>query len=247
MQLAARSSSRTPTRRWPCSCKWPTSPGLDWRRATGRRLFCVLINAVLTGTFNMNHLRRFFGVFVATAFAGFVNASETEIKQAEVHFPEAPAATIEGSPNGSQISHSSPRGGVRPFSSTAAPAPGLSYLQITNVGSSNVGWELVSAMQTTTAFDHGGMQLRVVTDEIGYGNLPIARHNGAVLPSSANYATQQICWNGSTYIIPCSPGQTVAGWRRYWNLDAHQNGTFSYQNTSTNSPWNTLSDSLWIK
>jgi hypothetical protein len=127
-----------------------------------------------------------------------------------------------------------------------AAAAGLSYLQVSNVGSSSVGWETISASQATTAYDHGGVQLRVATTEIGYGNVPVARYNGSVLPSSANYLTENICQSGSTYVIPCAVGQTIVGFRKYWNLDGKQNGSFTYQNTSTNSPWNTVNDSISI-
>lgn len=42
-------------------------------------------------------------------------------------------------------------------------------------------------------------------------------------------------------------GQAVVGYRRYWKLDGNQRGTFFYQNTSMNSPWNTMSDSIYIQ
>lgn len=129
---------------------------------------------------------------------------------------------------------------------TQAAAPALSFLQIAFVGSSNIGWESITALQTMTSNDHGGVQVRVVTEEIGYGNLPVARFNGSVLPKSKNYLTETICWNGNTYVFPCSAGQTVVGFRKYWNLDGYQIGSFSYQNKSTNSPWNTMSDSISI-
>lgn len=85
------------------------------------------------------------------------------------------------------------RSGAKAALAAAGPAPALSSLQISNVGSSNVGWESITAAQTTTVYDHGGAQLRVVTDEFGYGNVPVARYNGSVLPASANYLTQTIC------------------------------------------------------
>ena len=161
---------------------------------------------------------------------------QTVVHQAQTHFGNPPgsveapkAITLPGAP----------KGGV-----TRGPAPGLTYLQISYVGSSNIGWEQTPDGLYTTVYDHGGAQLRVVTDELGYGNLMVARMNGSVLPSSAQYSNSTICWNGYSYVTPCSAGQTVAGWRRYWNLDGYQSGTFSYQNTSTNSPFNTMSD--WI-
>lgn len=130
-----------------------------------------------------------------------------------------------------------------------AAAPALTYLQVAFVGSINVGWEGVSNMQTATTFDHGGTYLRVVTDELGYGSIPVATWNGGVVSSAKNYQTETICvnWAGNGYNIPCLAGQTVIGFRKYWNFDGYQGGSFSYQNTSTNSPGNTMYDSMLVK
>ncbi len=51
---------------------------------------------------------------------------------------------------------------------------------------------------------------------------------------------QQTAFHGPT-------GQSVVGYRRYWKLGGNQRGAFSYQNTSMNSPWNTMSDSIYIQ
>ncbi len=127
----------------------------------------------------------------------------------------------------------------------AAPAPPISYVEIRYVGSSNQGWEPISENQYSTTLDHGGAQLRVLTVEIGYGSTPGAKVDGINLPASANYQSDPFC-NYSNFLQPCSPGQIVVGWVRYWNLDSYQSGTFGYQNTSKNSPWNTLGDILYI-
>jgi len=134
------------------------------------------------------------------------------------------------------------RGAIAPM----AAAPGLSYLQIHHVKSQSYPyqWEFVPVSTLRTVNDHGGSWLRVATVEVGYGSHPIGRMNGAVLPASANYQTVPFCT--SNYALPCSPGQTVIGFVRYWNLDGYQNGIFSYQNTSTNYPYKTLSDRLTI-
>jgi len=126
----------------------------------------------------------------------------------------------------------------------AAPAPPLSYVQIRYVGSSNQGWEPIADGTITTTLDHGGAQLRVLTVEVGYGTVRIAKINGVTLPSTANYQTIAFC--GSNFLTPCSPGQTIVGFTRYWNVDGYQGGTFSYQTTSINSPFNTMSDTLNI-
>jgi hypothetical protein len=126
----------------------------------------------------------------------------------------------------------------------AAPAPPLSYVQIRYVGSSNQGWEPIADSQVSTTLDHGGAQLRVLTVEVGYGTVRIAKINGVTLPSTANYQTIAFC--GSNFLTPCTAGQTIVGYSRYWNVDGYQGGTFSYQTTSINSPFNTMSDTLNI-
>ena len=126
----------------------------------------------------------------------------------------------------------------------AAPAPPLSYVQIRYVGSSDIGWEAIPDNQFSTLQNHGGAQLRVLTVEVGYGTNGIAKINGTTLPASANYSTMPFC--GSNFLTPCTAGQTIVGFTRYWNVNGYQGGTFYYQSTSINSPWNTMSDTLTI-
>lgn len=137
--------------------------------------------------------------------------------------------------------------GLLAFANLAAAqsAPPISYVQVRYVGSTNQGWEPVADGTFTTTLDHGGAQLRVLTVEVGYGGTRIARINGVTLPSSANYQTLAFC--GSNFLTPCTAGQTIVGFSRYWNIDGYQSGTFQYQTTSLNSPWNTLSDSMIIQ
>lgn len=130
---------------------------------------------------------------------------------------------------------------------TNGPAGGLVYLQVTHVHSANASWESISEWQQSTSYDHGGPAITVVTDEIGYGSNPIARFNGRQLPSSSMIQQKPICANASSVSLGCSPGQTIVGYRRYWLITGSQSGLFGYQNTSTNSPWNTMSDSLTIR
>jgi hypothetical protein len=51
---------------------------------------------------------------------------------------------------------------------------------------------------------------------------------------------QQTAFHGPT-------GQAVVGYRCYWKLGGNQRGAFSYQNMSMNSPWKTMSDSIYIQ
>ncbi|WP_220347761.1 DUF4879 domain-containing protein [Alkalilimnicola ehrlichii] len=127
------------------------------------------------------------------------------------------------------------------------PAPPLTQMWVYAVGSSNCGWEYPAPGAFSTSCDHGGTQLRAVVLEIGYGSSPFAWMLGGLLPSSANYLTEMLCDQGGGMLGYCSPGQTVVGFLRYYNLDGHQSGNFSYQNTSTNSPWNTMSTNINIR
>lgn len=126
-----------------------------------------------------------------------------------------------------------------------APAPPLTAMWVYAVGSTDCGWEYTAGLTTTTC-NHGGAQLRSAVLEIGYGSNPVAWMNGGLLPSSARYASTPVCVTGGYYTWPCTAGQTVVGFLNEYNLDGYQNGIFKYQNTSTNSPWNTMSVQISI-
>lgn len=126
----------------------------------------------------------------------------------------------------------------------AQSAPALTYLQIRYVNSSNQGSEAIADAATSTTKNHGGAQMRVLTVEVGFGNNRVATINGNVLPASANYSTTPFC--SLSFSTPCSPGQTIVGYTRWWNIDGYQSGTFSYRTTSVNFPYNTLTDTLNI-
>ncbi|WP_165789459.1 DUF4879 domain-containing protein [Billgrantia endophytica] len=129
------------------------------------------------------------------------------------------------------------------------PASPLTEMWVFAVYSSDCGdWEIFPSPGTlSTSCGHGGASLRAAVLEVGYGSNPIAWYQGGQLPSSANYETELWCDQGGGVLAPCSPGQTVAAFLRYYNLDGSSvSGIFAYQNTSTNSPWNTLSTSINI-
>ncbi len=133
--------------------------------------------------------------------------------------------------------------GAAPF----APAPPLTRIFVYAVGSSNCGWEYPALDQFSTSCDHGGAQLRTAVLEIGYGGNPFVSMNGAQLPSSARIGHTAVCITGNQYTWPCTAGQTVAGWLNEYNLDGQDSGTFKYQNTSLNSPWNTIVTQINIR
>ena len=117
----------------------------------------------------------------------------------------------------------------------AAPAPALSYLQIVAVASANSPtWEYVGRDQFLTNVDHGGAWLYIATQERGYGFTPVAKFNGVTV---AQDKSEPIVESG-----------LIVGYTRYWYITTNTaNGQFTYQNTSTNSPWNTMSDWISIK
>lgn len=150
----------------------------------------------------------------------------------ELSSSAAPAATVKTDSLKTQS-------GITPF----AAAPALSSMWIYAVGSSNCGWEYTAGLSATPC-DHGGTQLRTAVLEIGYGSSRIAWMNGGIVGSP--YATTPVCVTGGYYSWPCTAGQTVVGFLVEYNVDGHQNGLFRYQNTSSNSPWNTMSAQISI-
>jgi len=121
-----------------------------------------------------------------------------------------------------------------------APAPPLTAMWVYAVGSTNCGWEYTAGLTTTTC-DHGGPELRTAVLEIGYGASRVAWMNSGLVPSGSMYASTPVCVTGGYYTWPCTAGQTVVGFLNEYNLDGNQSGLFKYQNTSSNSPFNTMS------
>jgi len=129
-----------------------------------------------------------------------------------------------------------------------ASAPPLTSVAVYGVFSTqNGGWEITYNKFTTTG-DHGGAQLRVAFEEWGYGQNRVAKFNGAVLPASAQFASDPIC--GGTPANPnlnCPAGSTIIGFIRYYKLDGQQSGSFQAQSTSINAPIRTYSTSITIR
>lgn len=140
----------------------------------------------------------------------------------------------------------SPGTGQGTDAGTFAAAPPLTAMWVYAVGSSNCGWEYTAGLYSTSC-DHGGPLLRAAVLEIGYGGNDVAWMNGGLLPTTAQYASTPVCVTGGYYTWPCTAGQTVVGFLNEYYLDGHQNGIFKYQNTSMNSPWNTMSVQISIR
>ncbi|MBE1556128.1 DUF4879 domain-containing protein [Sporosarcina limicola] len=115
-------------------------------------------------------------------------------------------------------------------------APPLSYLEVYSVISTqHPTYEYFSPSQLSSVYDHGGAELYIVTRELGYGHIRYAKFNGINL---LEYKKQHIDLDGDSI---------VDGWYIWWDASGNDSGTFNYQNTSTNFPSNTMSDSIFIK
>lgn len=122
--------------------------------------------------------------------------------------------------------------------STTGSAPPLTYLETYAVWSSNYNngdYEYFDANQLSSVNDHGGAEMYIVTAELGYGHVRTAELDGNTL-SSIDY--QAIDLNGDTI---------VDGWYHWWDASGYEDGTFNYQNISSNYPWNTMYDTIFIQ
>lgn len=187
----------------------------------------------------INLIKCLVSVVIATGVSNMSYAEEVPRSQQVI--TSLPVLTSQNAPAPAEIKNTRMESELM----ARAPAPPLSSMWVYAVGSTDCGWESTVGM-TTTACDHGGEQLRTAVLEIGYGYNHIAWMNGGLLPSSTMYSSTPVCVTGSNYTWPCTAGQTVVGFLNEYNVDGHQNGLFKYQNTSTNSPWNTMSVQISI-
>lgn len=119
-------------------------------------------------------------------------------------------------------------------SATRAPAAPLYYLEVYAAISSNYpSYEYFSQGQYSSVQDHGGAQMYIVTAELGYGFSNYAKMIGNNLTM---YQQQPITDNG-----------IIIGYFRWWTANGYQSGQFTYQNTSVNYPYNTMSDWIMIQ
>lgn len=122
--------------------------------------------------------------------------------------------------------------------STMGSAPPLTYLETYAVWSSdynNGDYEYFDANQLSSLNDHGGAEMYIVTAELGYGFVQTAELDGNTLSRVDSLA---IDYNGDTI---------VDGWYYWWDASGYEGGTFNYQNISSNYPWNTMSDTIFIQ
>ncbi len=118
------------------------------------------------------------------------------------------------------------------------PAPQLTYLQaVAVISSQHPTYEYLNVYDYSTTYDHGGAELYIVTEEDGYGQNNIAMMNGTRLTEFQDQTHPQRIVDSSG---------TIIGWYRWWIANGQQSGTFTYQSTSINYPWNTMYDSLYV-
>ena len=98
----------------------------------------------------MNHFVKTTVVSALAFMAGFAHAADTTVQQVEIYFGTVPSSTDAAQMATVPVPSAANRSGAKAALAAAGPAPALSSLQISNVGSSNVGWESITAAQTTT-------------------------------------------------------------------------------------------------
>jgi Domain of unknown function (DUF4879) len=120
----------------------------------------------------------------------------------------------------------------------ASAAP-LTYLQV--ISTQHPTWEYFTADQLSSVADHGGAEMYIATIEVGYGYPRFAHMNGSLV-QLLNTSPDP---NPKSYDL--DNDGIIDTFVYFWNVSGYNNGTFSYQSTSQNSPWNTMSDSISIR
>lgn len=134
-----------------------------------------------------------------------------------------------------------PNVGISGRVNAAGPA-GISYYQVYAVGSSNIGWEYVKDLQTTTTHDHGGSQIKVVTFQYGYGQASVGTLNAA----AGTHERVNVC-GPSSALYYCGTGDKVTGYLDYYSFDGAQDGYFTGSASSSMPPLGTWTDSIYIQ
>jgi hypothetical protein len=136
--------------------------------------------------------------------------------------------------------------------SALPPGPAPPLTQFYNEVCSTLlnGCEFVSNGGTTPS-KHGGTYILVYIWEIGYGVGEIASQGGNALTSAYLISKLPICISGTSYVTTCGNGQTVVGYQYGWNVTHYVEGNygnlFAAQDTSINSPFNTIRTSFTIQ
>jgi hypothetical protein len=126
---------------------------------------------------------------------------------------------------------------------SAASAPPLSQVKVLKVESPGCGFESIAQGQEQTRCDHSGANIRVYVLEVGYGRGAHVGLDGF----EVNGTRTPICAFDNGNLTECTAGNKTVGYVYVFDLAGRQEGTFTFSNTSTNAPGNTLSTQLYIK
>jgi hypothetical protein len=123
------------------------------------------------------------------------------------------------------------------------PAPSLTILHVTEIKSTEGGDETISPGQLSTAKPHGGNNIDFYTIEYGFGNNPVAQFKTNGQPHAKN-----IPETSREEIIDPATNLGI-GYRKIFTYSGEpvSGGEFTYQNTSENKPWNTMSTRLTLQ
>lgn len=122
-----------------------------------------------------------------------------------------------------------------------ATAPPLSEVRVFKVESSKCSEAIPERVNTTQMCEHRG-PTRVSVMEVGLGNNPMGRFNGAEL----NGQRTPVCQVGNLSEA-CNGAGTLMGYIYVFDLNVEAQGWFEYSNSSINPPRNTLKTLLNIR
>ncbi|KTC16918.1 hypothetical protein AO391_23040 [Pseudomonas marginalis ICMP 9505] len=132
--------------------------------------------------------------------------------------------------------------GLGPVAPTwGATAPALSEVRVFKVESARCTETIPERATSTQMCTHRG-PTRVSVMEVGLGNNPMGRFDGAEL----NGQRTPICQVG-TISQACNGAGTVMGYIYVFDLDVEAQGWFQYSNSSINGPQHTLKTLLNIR
>ena len=122
-----------------------------------------------------------------------------------------------------------------------ATAPPLSEVRVFKVESARCTETIPERAQGTQMCTHRG-PTKVSVMEVGLGNNPVGKFDGAVL----NGQRTPVCQVGSESQV-CNGAGTVMGYIYVFDLNVEAQGWFEYTNSSINGPQNTLKTLLNIR
>lgn len=122
-----------------------------------------------------------------------------------------------------------------------ATAPPLSEVRVFKVESAKCSEAIPERVNTTQMCEHRG-PTRVSVMEVGLGNNPMGRFNGAEL----NGQRTPVCQVGNISEV-CNGAGTLMGYIYVFDLNVEAQGWFQYSNSSINPPQNTLTTQLNIR